>query len=372
MKHYVKVKIKTKDKSKALLKLNSLGVDIKNIEYLSDSLVLEIDNKDIKRVKKYLFSYKLEIIEDRGIYKIIKELKKNILLIVGLIFSIIIFLILTNIILEALNEAGVKPLSFKKSYDEYETIIKNIKEEYKDKIEWLEIDVEGMVINVRVEKRIITNVEENNNYCHIVAKKSGIVKKILTRKGVAQVGINDYVNKDDILINGQIKVGEEVKNNVCSDGEIIGEVWYKAQANIPLEYEEINKTGKWRFNIMVNDGLNDYLILKSRVKESLKTEKKLFKVFGLTFYLVKEYEIKKETKTYSTEEALKKAQEEILAKLNIKTNDSDKIISQKVLQKSVNNGNLYIEMFFSVEEQIGEVKYYTLETEDDSVDKINN
>ena len=98
MKHYVKVKIKTKDKSKALLKLNSLGVDIKNIEYLSDSLVLEIDNKDIKRVKKYLFSYKLEIIEDRGIYKIIKELKKNILLIVGLIFSIIIFLILTNII----------------------------------------------------------------------------------------------------------------------------------------------------------------------------------------------------------------------------------------------------------------------------------
>ena len=32
MKHYVKVKIKTKDKSKALLKLNSLGVDIKNIE----------------------------------------------------------------------------------------------------------------------------------------------------------------------------------------------------------------------------------------------------------------------------------------------------------------------------------------------------
>ncbi len=388
MKHYLKIKINTKDKSKVLLKLNNIGVDIKNIEYLREALVCDILSNDLKRVKKYLFSYKLEIIDDKGFYKLIKELKKNILLVVGLVFSVLIFLILTNIIVkvnvihqdkeirqiltDALEEAGVKPLSFKKSYQEYEQIITNIKNNYKDKIEWLEIEVKGMVINVRVEKRIITNQTVPKDYCHIVAKKSGIVKKILTRKGVALVSINDYVNKDDILISGEIKVGEEVKDNVCSDGEVMGEVWYKASANIPLEYQEANKTGKWRFNFLVNDGLKDTLILKRRIKDSEIEKKELFKVLGYTFYIAKEYEVKRETKSYSTNEAINKATEEIFAKLKLKSQDTDKIISQKVLQKSVNNGNLYIEMFFSIEEQIGEVKEYTLEMEDDRVDKVNN
>lgn len=67
---------------------------------------------------------------------------------------------LRELIMDSLKEAGVTTLSFKKSYEEYEEIIESIKDKYPDKIEWLEIDVEGMVLNVRVEERIINEYQK--------------------------------------------------------------------------------------------------------------------------------------------------------------------------------------------------------------------
>ena len=187
MKHYLLVRIKTSKKTSLLLKLNRLNVDIKEVEYAKDYLKFKILASDLKKVKKYLMSFKVEILDETGIYKLKEELKKNNLIIVGIIFATIVFLILSNIIVkiniihedeslreiisEALTEAGVTTLSFKKSYDEYEAIIESIKESYPDKIEWLEIDVEGMVLNIRVEERIINNYEPDYSTCHIVASK---------------------------------------------------------------------------------------------------------------------------------------------------------------------------------------------------------
>ena len=236
MKHYVLVRIKTLKKTSLLLKLNRLNVDIKDIIYEKDGLKFKIDKQDLKKIKKYLMSYEVELLDETGVYKLKKELKKNNLIITGIIFAVIIFFILSNLIVkiniihedstlrelirESLKEAGVTPLSFKKSYDEYEAIIENIKEEYKDQIEWLEIDIEGMVINVRVEERIIKEYVEDDSTCHIVASKSGIIKSITTKRGVSEVSINDYVSKGDILINGNIKLNEEIKESVCANGSV--------------------------------------------------------------------------------------------------------------------------------------------------------
>ena len=82
MKHYLKIRIITSKKTNTLLKLNKINVDTRNIIYEKDSLVLEILSSDLKRVKKYLISYKIEIIDETGIYKIKKELRKNMLFIV--------------------------------------------------------------------------------------------------------------------------------------------------------------------------------------------------------------------------------------------------------------------------------------------------
>lgn len=388
MKHIVRVKINSQNKSNILLKLNKINVGISNVTYEKKALFFDINTSDLKRVKKYLISYKVEVVDEIGIYKFKRILKKNMLFIVSLVFSILVFLILSNIIVkvqvihdskelrnilyDALEERGVKPLSFKKSYDEYEAIILEIKEEYKDKIEWLEIDVEGMVVNIRVEERIINNYEKEYNTCHIVASKSGIVKDILTTKGVTIARINDFVNKGEILISGEVKLNEEVKNNVCASGEVMAEVWYNVKVSIPLSREEIKKTGKMRYNFMLKDNVDEYMILNSRVKEAEQEKKKLFKILGKDFYIVKEYEIEKNLKQYTEEEAITIGINEIHEKLNINGIKNSDIITEKVLKKSVNNDTLDMDMFIAVKEQIGVKEYYKVEMDSGTSDNKDN
>lgn len=388
MKHYLKVRIKTTEKSSLLLKLNKINVDIKNIEYQKEYLVFEILKEDLKRIRKYLLSYKLEVMSETGYYKIKQTLSKNLLYITSIIFSIIIFFILSHIIVkvnvihdkselrnllnEALKERGVSSLTFKKSYAEYEKIITEIKNTYKDKIEWLEIEVDGMVINVRVEERIINNIEKEYATCHIVANKSGIIKSILTEKGIAEVTINDFVKKDDILINGEIKLGEEIKNNVCAKGEVYAEVWYNIHVSLPLNYEEKEYTGKKRFNFMVKNNNQEHVILKSRISNTKEVKNiRLFKIFNLEFYLQKEYEIKTTNQKYSEKDALNKGLELAHEKLSIGGPKNPNIINEKVLQKSINNDNLDMDIFIAQNEQIGIKKYYEVETSDTNVEKHN-
>ena len=388
MKHYLLVRIKTPKKTRLLLKLNNLNVDIKEIGYERDYLKFQILESDLKKVRKYLVSFEVEVLDETGIYKLKQELKKNNLIITGIIFAVIIFLLLTNIIVEvnvihedstlreliseSLKEKGVTPLSFKKSYDEYEKIIESIKEEYPDRIEWLEIDVEGMIIHVRIEERIVNQIEKDYSTCHIVANKSGIIRSITTQRGVTEISINEYVKKGDILINGSIKLNEEIKENVCASGSVYAEVWYQVNANIPMSEEKTVDTGKMRYNFMVKKGSTETILLKSRVGEEKRVENVyLFSIFGFEFYLQKEYEVEIEEYTYSLEEAEEKAVSLINEKLELKLDNFESIIEEKVLQKSVKDNKLYIDMFVAVNEQIG-VKQYFSESRSDTNDEEYN
>ena len=388
MKHYLLVRIKTSKKTSLLLKLNRLNVDIKEIVYEKDYLRFQINKEDLKRVKRYLVSFKVEVLDETGIYKLRKELKKNNLFIIGIIFATIIFLILSNVIvkinvihenshlreliMDSLKKEGVTPLSFKKSYDEYEKIIAKIKEEYKDKIEWLEIDVEGMVINVRVEERIMNDNEKDYSTCHIVASKSGIVKSITTKKGVSLIGINDYVEKGEILINGSIMLNDEIKANVCASGEVYAEVWYNVKATLPMTEEIKKDTGKMRYNFMIKHDSDEVVLLKSRVGEEKRVENiLLFSIFGIEFYLQKEYEVKVDVKNYKVDEITEKGIKLINEKLELKLDNFEEIIEEKVLQKTIKNNNIYIDMFVAVIEQIGVKEYFEESRSDTNVEEYN-
>ncbi len=387
MKHYYYIRIKTTQKTNLLLKLNHLGVDIKNISYNAYYLTGVILASDLKRIEKYLPSYKVEVLSDTGIYKIRQELKKHNLFLTGLIFSIILFLILSNLIVkvniihentelrtlleEALTDMGVTPLSFKKSYEEYESIIATIKDMYPDKIEWLEIEVQGMVINVRVEQRIINDYEKEYATCHVTASKSGIIKSITTTKGEVAVSINDYVSAGDILINGNIMLNEEIKQSVCASGSVYAEVWYQVQATVPLTETVSKDTGKMRYNIMIKKGSEEYVLLKDRIGSDKRVEDiYLFSIFGIEIYLQKEYEISTEEITYSLEEATEKAIKMINEKLMLQLDDFEEIIEEKVLQNTIKNNNIYIDMFVAVKEQIGVKTYF--DARSDTLDEEYN
>ena len=47
----------------------------------------------------------------------------------------------------------------------------------------MEFDVDGMIINVRIEERIITDTNKDDKVCNMVAAKSGIINDIKVEQG---------------------------------------------------------------------------------------------------------------------------------------------------------------------------------------------
>lgn len=375
--HYIWIKTNTDNYYKVILKLKSLNIDIYEIKYGTKNILLKIKNSDYSKINKYLKSYKFSKVNDTGYFNIINILKRNIRFISSLIFGILLIYFFSNVIVKvnvihskkdirvlvtnALEEKGIKRLTFKKDYQTLQKIKQEILEENKDKLEWIEIETDGMTYNVRIEERIITNIEEEKNTCHIVADKSGIVTKIMTYRGVSNVNVNSYVEKGDILISGEVKLNEETKDNVCASGNVYAEVWYTVKVTLPLNYEEAKRTGKMRYNFMYEDKYNNHVILKSRLKNKEVENKEIISLLGKKIYLQKEYETTVKKKKYNEQEALKKALLLAKEKLSVKLDENESIITQKVLKKSTNDSKMELEVFTSVEENIGRLEEYTPE-----------
>jgi len=386
--HYIWIKTNTDNYYKVILKLKSLNIDIYEIKYGTKNILLKIKNSDYSKINKYLKSYKFLKVNDTGYFNIINILKQKRKFISSLIFGILLIYFFINVIVKvnvihskkdirvlvtnALEEKGIKRLTLKKDYQTLQKIKQEILEENKDKLEWIEIETDGMTYNVRIEERIITNIEEEKNTCHIVADKSGIVTKIMTYRGVSNVNVNSYVEKGDILISGEVKLNEETKDNVCASGNVYAEVWYTVKVTLPLNYEEAKRTGKMRYNFMYEDKYNKHVILKSRLKNKEVENKEIISLLGKKIYLQKEYETTVKKKKYNEQEALKKALLLAKEKLSVKLDENESIITQKVLKKSTNDSKMELEVFTSVEENIGRLEEYTPELAKEQENDLDN
>ncbi|MBQ6686981.1 MAG: sporulation protein YqfD [Bacilli bacterium] len=375
--HYIWIRTETNNYSKLILKLSKTGINVHDIKYLDNCVLLKILKKDFKQVQKFLISYDFKKEKEAGIFNLKEKIKKYNRFIIAVIFGIILIIFFSNIIVKVnvihskkeirelvtseLEELGIKRLTLKKNYKEIEKIKKEILEKYPDRLEWLEIEVDGMVYNVRIEERIITDTKTENKYCHVVAEKSGVIRKIVTSRGVANVNLNSYVAKGDILISGEVKLNEEIKDNVCADGKVYAEIWYTVDVSLPLDYEIVTKTGKMRYNLMYKDNVGEYIILNSRLKNKVVENQEIFSLLGRKFYLQKEYETIVTKKKYIEEEALEMALKLAREKVNVKLEETEHIIAQKVLKKSINDSKMILEVFTSVEENIGTIEEYTLE-----------
>ena len=375
--HYIWIKTKTNNYNKIIFKLKNLEVNIYDIKYEDKYMLFKIKNSDYNKIKKYLISYKFKKVKEIGIFNIKHMLIKYNRFFCAIIFGVVIMFFLSNVIVKvnvihskkeirelvtnALEERGIKRLTLKKGYKELKKIKEEILKEYPRTLEWIEIETDGMNYNVRVEERIITDIDKEEKYCYIVAEKAGVVTKIVTYKGVSNVNINKYVSAGDILISGEVKLNEEVKGNVCASGNVYGEVWYTVSVSLPLNYEEFNRTGKMRYNLMYQDDYNEHVILNSRLNTKEVENITLFSILGKKIYLQKEYETNVKKKKYSEEEALKKGLELALEKINVKLEENEKVLSQKVLKKSINNSKIELDIFTAVEENIGVVEEYIVD-----------
>lgn len=379
LKHYIYIKCKVRNQNKILVKLYKNKINVYDVIKKENEVYLKVLESDYQKIKEQIVTAKFYYVTESGFFrvkKMITPLK---------IFAVLSFLLLTNffchvvvkvnvvhsnkeireLVTKSLEKEGIKVWSIKKDYLTLQKIKENILNTYKDRLEWIEIESIGMQYVVRIEERIINRFLEENKFCHVVARKSGVIESITSSKGEIMVHEGQYVKEGDILISGEIKFNEEVKNNACAKGSVYAEVWYQTSVSLPIEYITKQRTGKKRFNLSFESDSGKYKILKSRLVTHEDESKILFRFFNFTFYLDTEYETIETKNKYNLEAGTKKAVELADEKIKAQFRASEKIKFQKVLKNSLNDSTIETEVFYSVIEDISQLEEYSITTEEE-------
>lgn len=340
---------------------------ISNINYINDDeITCDINSVDYKKVKKINYYCKIKIIDYIGFYKIKELIKNNIFLIIIFMLSFGLMDIITSyivdievihssssirkLIYEELNNNNIKKYSFAYDFNELDKIQKNILNNNKDRLEWISITRDGMKYIIRCEERKIKNINKENGYRHVVAKKDAYITKIISTKGENIVRSGEYVKKGDLLISGEIKLYDAVKGDTLATGFVYGNVWYNVNISVPKEESRREFTGKKRFNL----NINDKIFLKNKYKYFIQENIREIKFLGLKIKVYKEREYVNKKYILSDEEI----ENLVNNKIKEKFNNIGTISSQKVLKKEINNSTIDYRVFVICNELISEYKYY--------------
>jgi len=380
-KNIIWVKIEASSYYNLLLKLNNIGIDIYEIKKSKKYILIKINYDDYKKLKKYLISYNIKFDSNTGFNKVKEYLKKYWVFILTNIIGIFLLLAVNNIIFkieiksnnenirnllkEELKKYNLTTMRFKKSHKEIEIIVKNILNKNKEKIKWLEIKYDGLVMIVNVTETISEIINEEYPNCNIIASKDAKINSLNIYRGIPLKEINDYVLKGDIILSGSIIHNEEVKNTVCASGEIYGEVWYKVKVEVPFEETIKEYTGKNRYNLNIKINDNRYRIFKNRIDIRDEEITNLYKLNDFEINLIKEKEFVEKIKKISVEEAYDKGINKALEKINLLLDEEEEILYKKVLKKEVNDSTIYLEIFIVAKENIGELQIVDEEVEND-------
>lgn len=368
----LKVKIEGRNLERFIHRMLKNKIEIIEVKYQNyKEAYIKIFAKDYEKLEEIKTIYNISIVDSYGLIKIKKRVKYNTFLIGSLIIGFIAIIILTNMIfsidiihnnkdvrkllLNELNNYNIKPGTFRKDYKDLDKIKKNILSDYKDKIEWLEIERVGTKYIVRLELRELKSEPKVNENRNVVAKKSAIIKKIEAKSGEIVKNVNEYVQKGDVVITGEIKLNNELKSVISAEGKVYGEVWYKVKTEFPLFYHDekiTNNTNQVYTMKILNKTIE--LFNFNHYKDKKIDEKVLFSSLYFPFQITKQKQtmiIKKEN-IYTDEEAINKASQLALEKMKSQLNDNEYVIDQKNLKVSLKDSKIILDTFFTVYEDI--------------------
>ena len=320
------------------------GIKVYNVKKISSTKIeFNLDREDIKAFKNVYrgSNFQVKIKQSTGLPFILKRIYKNkgmwICGVISLFLLIMTSQFVTDIYIQVpegikkedirkeLYQVGLKPGVYKKSIDRKE-IRDHIMLKFND-VAYLSINVKGTNIFVTVTKKAETlKSVEQSNYCNIIAKKDGIIEKVIARSGNSVVQKGDIVRKGDVLING-------------SNNKSIPEVWATTfyEASKSASYEEVvkEKTGNKKnvytlsfydnkYTIRRNIKYNDYVIENEEYKLSLGNYTFPLKLKVSTFYETKDKKIEKDK-----EQVKKELKEKTLKELDYIIPASARIVDSK-------------------------------------------
>lgn len=332
------------------------------------------DFKQICKIAKKL-QCKVKIENKKGLPFLINKYKKRKIFIILLILIAVLIFISSNFVWNVdireengnkienieknLEDAGLKIGQLKAKVNSKE-IINKIRLERND-IAWMGIELKGTNAIVKIVKADEKpEIIDENEYCNIVSDKAGVITKINSQNGTANVKVGDTVNIGDVLINGWMEGKYTGIRYVHAKGEIQARVWYSEYKKVSYQTEERKETGNYEDkyalkinNFKINFGKG---VSKFEIYDTIETEKK-FKIFSdlyLPISIVKTTynEIEKTQKTYQIDEAKSVGIQELQEKLDSEIEEKESIVNKTVNTYEKEDGvDIYVT--YEVLENIG-------------------
>lgn len=355
---------------------------IKDKVYIYDLKIINIKNVIIKisyddylilKDKKSI--YDIDLLDVYGKLKIKKYFKEHYVFIIFLIIGYVVLMFLSNFIFDVevihanfeirelvyreLRKNGIEKYIFRKSYQELENIEKNILDNNKTKIEWIEINRSGTKYIVRVEERKIDKGEERFEYQDIVSSKSGIITKVLAESGEIIKNTNDYIKGGEVVISGNITLPDGSSVLSRASGKVYAEVWYLVDVSYPYIYREEILTGRAK-EVFLIKFLNKRISLFdfSKFNTFKKSDRILFGDIFKFFSFIKEkqYEMIVIDEFYTKEEVVVKAVERAVTRVNDTLREDEQIIKYRILSTYYDESKVNLKIFFSVNEEVSMVR----------------
>ena len=228
------------------------------------NIVLEMKSttkgfKELKNIVKKV-GCRIEIKKKEGLPFFIMKLKERKMLAIGfLLFWVAIFLLTSTIwkieilgneqtpkeeIISLLKENNISTGKIKYQFEK-ETI-KDILIDNYDYFSFISVNIKGTKLTIEIKEQDLPPEKVDKNYpCHIVAKKKGVIVKIVSKNGKSVVEKGQVVSEGEILITG-ILTNESLMKEILvhSEGEVLALTRYSSVVKEPIIKYEEKYTGK--------------------------------------------------------------------------------------------------------------------------------
>ncbi|WP_244269499.1 sporulation protein YqfD [Natronincola ferrireducens] len=234
--------------------------DIKRLNYTT--LEAKVGIGGFKALRKLVrrAGCRMYISEKNGYPFWFSKVKKRKMLVLGAFFSLILLLVLstfifridvmgnenisTEEILTTLGESGLTIGAnryFINLRDLENSLLIHIHE-----LAWVGIEIKGIHAKIEVvEKTLPPPRIDKNTPCDVIAKKNGVIEKVIARNGDALVQKGDIVAEGDLLITGIVeREGMETPLYIHAYGEVYAKTYYEGNKSMKLLKVKKEKTGE--------------------------------------------------------------------------------------------------------------------------------
>ncbi|PGT82898.1 sporulation protein YqfD [Bacillus sp. AFS040349] len=304
----------------------------------------------------------------------VKKSWKNNGFVLGLLAFLLVIFVLSNmiwgikvegaspetehLIKKELSSIGVKTGKFQFLVENPDDIQKTLTDNIQQ-ITWVGVELTGTTYHLKVVEKNQPEEEELVSPRHIVAQKEAVIKKMFVEQGQPLTTLNEHVSKGQVLVSGLIGKEDEQKK-VAAKAEIFGETWYKSSITIPLKTTFDVLTGEAKVKHYLQFGSFRIPIwgFGASKFESFEVEDDVYHVKFLKFtlpiaYVNETYREKEQVKReYSIEQAKEAALDRGRKDIEDKLDEEEKVIGEKVLHQSNENGKVKLTVLYQAIENI--------------------